>query len=269
MHENLLRALHTLDLAPGASLSEIVARFRQLTKVWHPDKFLNPKEKSLAEHKLKEIIAAKELLQAHYTSGNHTNGPQCLCWGAPPPPPERPPEAHSERPSEPPGEDPLPPPRTKAPPPPQPAWDWAADLAKFLDLGPLSAGEPPWMETFRRLCESITGKHPGDTALEYFQKPPSFTKDRKRRSLLIGVFILVAFDTIALKIDPNAFGPAKPRVPAPAAPPASAPTPAKSPGLDFDSPEEIEKERLYFEQKWKEREDLLRRIRPGYKPSDG
>jgi len=276
MHDELLRALCTLELAPGASWSDITARFRHLAKVWHPDKFLTPKEKAIAEQKLKQIIAAKELLQAHYQSGEHKTIGYCICWGrAPQPPPRAAPEQAPQAQS----------PFTKEPTDkPKTPWDWANDLASNLDLGPIKQGEPFWLETFRRLCDSILGKHPGDTALKYWEKAPAWTKDHKRRCLLWGFLLVVAIDRLVIATHATASVPPPTTVPGTAISPAISPAiaPASAPGIgidppadnsrtgiDFDSPEEIERERLYFDRKWKEREDMLQRIRPGYKPTGG
>jgi len=279
MHDELLRALKILELAPGAGWSDIVARFRHLAKVWHPDRFLTPKDKAIAEEKLKQIIAAKELLQAHFQSNAHKIDGYCICWGmAPQPPPATPPPARQAQPDQPAQS------ATPKPPPPEPPqknkktpWDWANDLLGYLDLGPIKPGEPFWLETFRRHCDSILGKHPGDTALDYWSKATSWTKDHKRRCLLWGFLIIVTFDRLAAQFGPpvSTTVPGTAVAPTTSAPTTSAPTPIRrqqsssATAVDFDSPAEIESERLYFERKWKEREDLLQRIRPGYKPSGG
>ncbi|MGK2859853.1 MAG: J domain-containing protein [Thermoanaerobaculia bacterium] len=50
---------HLLDLQPGASPAEVKRAHRELTKVWHPDRFGNDAPlRSKAEEKLKAINAA-------------------------------------------------------------------------------------------------------------------------------------------------------------------------------------------------------------------
>ena len=46
MDDELTRALATLDLAPGATWSEVLARYRQAAKAWHPDRFRSGSRKS-------------------------------------------------------------------------------------------------------------------------------------------------------------------------------------------------------------------------------
>jgi len=276
MHDELLRALCTLELAPGASWPDITARFRHMAKVWHPDKFLTAKDKAIAEEKLKQIIAAKELLQAHYLSDEHKTIGNCICRMTvgnpqPPPPAHAPPSAPSAH---------APPPAPSAQSTfakdatdkPKTPWDWANDLASNLDLGPIKQGEPFWLETFRRLCDSILGKHPGDTALKYWEKAPSWTKEHKRRCLLWGFLIVVAVDRLVVATHATASVPAPRTVPGTAISPAikiDHPANNSRTGIDFDNPEEIERERLYFDRKWQERENMLQRIRPGYRPTGG
>jgi len=52
-----------LDLEPGASLEDIKRAYRELVRVWHPDRFRNdPKLQAKAEEKLKLINLAYERL---------------------------------------------------------------------------------------------------------------------------------------------------------------------------------------------------------------
>jgi Flp pilus assembly protein TadB len=54
-----------LDLDPGASDEEVKRAFRDLTKVWHPDRFGNdPQLRQKAEEKLKAILEAYETIRA-------------------------------------------------------------------------------------------------------------------------------------------------------------------------------------------------------------
>ena len=54
-----------LDLDPGASDEEVKRAFRDLTKVWHPDRFGNdPQLRLKAEEKLKAVVRAYETIRA-------------------------------------------------------------------------------------------------------------------------------------------------------------------------------------------------------------
>ena len=56
-------ALQVLGLEPGASEAEIRQTYRDLAKVWHPDRFLNdPRLQARAQEKLKEINVAYQAL---------------------------------------------------------------------------------------------------------------------------------------------------------------------------------------------------------------
>ncbi|MBK6405391.1 MAG: J domain-containing protein [Holophagales bacterium] len=58
-------AYRLLDLDPGASDEEVKRAFRDLTKVWHPDRFGNdPQLRQKAEEKLKAVLEAYEKIRA-------------------------------------------------------------------------------------------------------------------------------------------------------------------------------------------------------------
>lgn len=58
-------AYRTLDLAPGASEEDVRRAWRELTKVWHPDRFgEDPALRRRAEEKQKEINEAYETIRA-------------------------------------------------------------------------------------------------------------------------------------------------------------------------------------------------------------
>lgn len=58
-------AYRTLDLQPGASDHEVRRAWRELTKVWHPDRFgSDPALRRRAEEKQKEINEAYEAIRA-------------------------------------------------------------------------------------------------------------------------------------------------------------------------------------------------------------
>lgn len=68
---NMMDDLKTLELEPGATEDDIKKAWRDLTKVWHPDRFGNdPELRDRAEQKLKEINTAYERLRRRaYTTG--------------------------------------------------------------------------------------------------------------------------------------------------------------------------------------------------------
>ena len=263
MHDDLLRALAELRLAPGATWTDILARYRRLVKHWHPDKFLEPADKRYAEQKIKTIIAAKEFLEEHYHSQIHLDE-LCFC--------ER--KSYKKK-------DPQPPPETSTAPPLDTEdqssqasdaaqgtarapsfWDYLDDLCKNLDIGSISAGEPGWFETFRRYCDEILGKHPADAFLDIWQKPVSWTKESRRRSLILMIIMIMACDKIVSFINPQSISDQLPdRPPAlPRSPFAnkSENNPPKSKPINFDSDSEKQREWQYFDDKWQERQRLLK-----------
>ncbi|MBD2360213.1 DnaJ domain-containing protein [Anabaena minutissima FACHB-250] len=57
-------AYEILGLKPGVSQVEIKRAYRQLVKIWHPDRFIHPQQKQQAEAKIKQINAAYNLLKS-------------------------------------------------------------------------------------------------------------------------------------------------------------------------------------------------------------
>jgi tetratricopeptide (TPR) repeat protein len=57
-------AYEILELEPGASPAQVKRAYRKLVKIWHPDRFLNPKQKQEAEEKIKQINAAYNKLKS-------------------------------------------------------------------------------------------------------------------------------------------------------------------------------------------------------------
>jgi len=65
-------ALEVLALRPGASAVEIKGAYRDLVKVWHPDRFgSDPRLREKAEDKLKQINEAYLVLQSDRTGGTN------------------------------------------------------------------------------------------------------------------------------------------------------------------------------------------------------
>lgn len=62
-----------LEIEPGASPAEIKQAYRDLTLVWHPDRFFdNPRLRQKAEEKLKRINAAYEFLKSYQPQPTHS-----------------------------------------------------------------------------------------------------------------------------------------------------------------------------------------------------
>src|SRR5215471_11467650 len=67
------RALEILGLAPGATTEDIKSAYRDMAKVWHPDRFTHDSRlHTKAEEKLREINAAYEILR-RYGAGKAVN----------------------------------------------------------------------------------------------------------------------------------------------------------------------------------------------------
>jgi DnaJ-class molecular chaperone len=60
------RAYETLDLKPGATFAQVQSAYRELARIWHPDRFANDPKLSLrANAKLSEINQAYETLRRY------------------------------------------------------------------------------------------------------------------------------------------------------------------------------------------------------------
>ncbi len=64
--DEIERALEIFGLGPDTTSKDIKQAYRDLVKVWHPDRFPNdPRVRRKAEEKLKEINQAYEILQGY------------------------------------------------------------------------------------------------------------------------------------------------------------------------------------------------------------
>jgi tetratricopeptide (TPR) repeat protein len=61
-------AYEILGLEPGASQAQLKRAYRQLVKIWHPDRFLEQKQKQEAEEKIKSINSAYNKLKSESPS---------------------------------------------------------------------------------------------------------------------------------------------------------------------------------------------------------
>ena len=66
MTEEIKQCYRALDLQPGATPADVKVAWRELVKVWHPDRFPNDvKLKAKGAAKLRDINRAYEILEAH------------------------------------------------------------------------------------------------------------------------------------------------------------------------------------------------------------
>ncbi|MEH2275056.1 MAG: DnaJ domain-containing protein [Nostoc sp.] len=65
---DLNHAYEILGLKTGASQAQVKRAYRQLVKIWHPDRFLEQKQKQEAEEKIKSINAAYNKLKSESPS---------------------------------------------------------------------------------------------------------------------------------------------------------------------------------------------------------
>jgi len=59
----------TLNLKPGASLTEIKHRYRELARRWHPDT-VSPAQRDYATYQFQQINAAKDILESYWQQHN-------------------------------------------------------------------------------------------------------------------------------------------------------------------------------------------------------
>ncbi|MEH1831251.1 MAG: DnaJ domain-containing protein [Nostoc sp.] len=67
-HLDLNHAYEILGLEPGASPAQVKRAYRQLVKIWHPDRFVDQEQKQEAEEKIKSINAAYNKLKSESLS---------------------------------------------------------------------------------------------------------------------------------------------------------------------------------------------------------
>jgi len=89
--EGLERFYEILGLEPGASLGEVKQAYRDLAKVWHPDRFSHdPRLQQKAQEKLKEINEAYEKVLSYVNRTGTGSAYRTL------PPPDPQPNTQSE-----------------------------------------------------------------------------------------------------------------------------------------------------------------------------
>lgn len=73
---DIKRSFEILELHPGVSLKKAKQAYRDLVRVWHPDRFLDkPRLMQKAEEKLKEINEAYRMVFSFLNSGSRPNLP--------------------------------------------------------------------------------------------------------------------------------------------------------------------------------------------------
>lgn len=78
--DDMKRYYEILELEPGASPEEVKRAYRDLAKVWHPDRFSHdPPLQQKAQEKLKEINRAYEKLSS-YRPDPHFSSSQQEFW---------------------------------------------------------------------------------------------------------------------------------------------------------------------------------------------
>lgn len=92
---NINDAYSVLGLKPGASPALVKQAYRQLVKIWHPDRFCDPQQKQEAEEKIKQINEAYNQLKSYQPGSanefcqpkptkiyaNHSNASAFYNWG--------------------------------------------------------------------------------------------------------------------------------------------------------------------------------------------
>lgn len=81
-------ALDVLALRPGATPTEIKEAYRDLVKVWHPDRFgSDARLREKAEDKLKQLNDAYRVLQSDLVSGSSRDDTSSARYASAAPPP--------------------------------------------------------------------------------------------------------------------------------------------------------------------------------------
>jgi len=102
----VLRHLGVLELKPGATLADVKEAYRDLARVWHPDRFTDERLAAKAQNRLKEINSAyawikknpAALARAHAPVARPRPRPASPPQPPPPPPPPPQPEPQATRP---------------------------------------------------------------------------------------------------------------------------------------------------------------------------
>jgi curved DNA-binding protein CbpA len=97
----LHNAYFILGLQPGSRLNDVIERYKELARVWHPDRAGTPEQRMYAEEEMKKINNAKDLLKEHLTSKTHNHFGACECNQSDPSFGENPPKDSSPKSSDP------------------------------------------------------------------------------------------------------------------------------------------------------------------------
>lgn len=74
----LKTAYLVLGLHPGSNLYSVYKRYRQLARIWHPDRY-EKKARTEAETRMKLINGMRDLIRQHYAAAGHRPFESCPC----------------------------------------------------------------------------------------------------------------------------------------------------------------------------------------------
>lgn len=161
MPDAIAEAYRALGLPPGSNMAALQARYKQLVRVFHPDRFQSPGDKEFAENELKKLNNARELIEQYLRS---------LAGAAPAQPkPE-----------------PKPEPKPK-PEPPQPAPQPGNDSRGERIMAVLIAFAQEWIR-------QVDKKYPLEKVLTDFGAPFKATKDTKKRRFWCTLIFLLLLE---------------------------------------------------------------------------
>jgi len=168
---DLQAAYQTLGLPNGTALKFVLVRYRQLVKVFHPDRFDTAEEKAFAEGELKKINNAREVIEKHWqTVVLPERAKACdTSNGA-----ARSPESPTATPTPTPSSSPTPDPSAKTS-----VWQ-ALVVAWNTEI------EPTLKKWDKRLAV--------DDALDDYDNPLRLTHDTRKRRLWLGIALIIIID---------------------------------------------------------------------------
>lgn len=166
----IAEAYRALGLPPGSDLAALQARYKQLVRVFHPDRFQSPGDKEFAENELKKLNSARELIEQYLRS---------VAASAPPTPAQNAPPKPASNPKP----EPEPKPEPKPEPNPEPGNDSRSEriMAVFI------AFAQDWIK-------QVDKKYPLEKVLTDFGAPFKATKDTKKRRFWCTLIFLLLLE---------------------------------------------------------------------------
>jgi hypothetical protein len=166
-------------------MAALQARYKQLVRVFHPDRFQSPGDKEFAENELKKLNSARELIEQYLCS---------LAGAAPaqPVPKPKPKPGPKSGPKPEPEPKPMPKPKPKPEPepepePPQPAPQPGNDSRSERIMAVLMAFAQEWLR-------QVDKKYPLEKVLTDFGAPFKATKDTKKRRFWCTLIFLLLLE---------------------------------------------------------------------------